>query len=253
VDTVAILLAAGKGTRMRSDRAKVLHAFAGEPLLVHPLRAARGFGVSRSIVVIGHQGEAVRAAVGERLPAAEGWVIEYAVQPEQRGTGHAVACALPVLGEGFAGRVLILSGDVPLLSAATLERLAAACEASSAGISLASFRPGDPSGYGRILRDAQGRVLGIREHKDASDEERGIAECNAGVYCVLAEHLHRVLPTLGSSNAAGEIYLTDLIGERAGAGEVAVVEVDPDEVAGVNTPEQLAELEQRGRARGLLG
>jgi UDP-N-acetylglucosamine diphosphorylase/glucosamine-1-phosphate N-acetyltransferase len=245
VETIAILLAAGKGTRMRSDLAKVLHPFAGEPLVVHPLRAAARFGVTRSILVIGHQAEAVREVVSEKFPTAE-----FALQTEQLGTGHAVACALPVIGEEFSGAVLILSGDVPLLSAATLEQLARACEASSAGISLASFRPDDPTGYGRIIRDESGRVAGIREHKDASAAERAIAECNAGVYCVLAEHLHRELPTLGSSNAAGEIYLTDLIAVRARAGEVAVVEVDADEVAGVNTPEQLLELERRALERG---
>jgi bifunctional UDP-N-acetylglucosamine pyrophosphorylase/glucosamine-1-phosphate N-acetyltransferase len=200
-------------------------------------------------LVIGHQAEAVREAVEDRLPASEGWAIDYALQLEQRGTGHAVACALPLLDQGFAGAVLILSGDVPLLSATTLETLARACEASSAGISLASFRPADPSGYGRIVRDESGRVTGIREHKDASPAERAIVECNAGVYCVLAEHLRRELPTLGSNNAAGEIYLTDLIAVRATRGEVAVVEVDADEVAGVNTPEQLAALEQLAHVR----
>jgi len=252
MQTLAILLAAGKGTRMRSDLAKVLHRFAGEPLVVHPLRAARAFGVERSILVIGHQGEAVRAAVSERLPAGEGWVIDFAVQAEQHGTGHAVACALPVIDPEFRGAVLILSGDVPLLGVETLGRLARACEGSSAGISLASFRPADPSGYGRIVRDESGRVMGIREHKDASPAELAIAECNAGVYCVLVEHLREELPGLGSGNASGEVYLTDLIGVRARAGEVVVVEVDADEVAGVNTPEQLAELEQRARSRGLV-
>ena len=239
METVAVLLAAGKGTRMRSELAKVLHPFAGEPLVVHPLRAAKRFGVTRSILVIGHQAEAVREAVAQSFPE-----VEYVVQAEQLGTGHAVACALPLIGDEFAGAVLILSGDVPLLSAETLGSLARACEASSAGISLASFRPADPSGYGRIVRDESGRVAAIREHKDASAAERAIVECNAGVYCVLAEHLRRELPTLGSGNAAGEIYLTDLIAMRARAGEVAVVEVDADEVAGVNTPEQLAELER---------
>ncbi|MFO7566164.1 MAG: NTP transferase domain-containing protein [Enhygromyxa sp.] len=260
VETVAVLLAAGKGTRMRSDLAKVLHPFAGEALIMHPLRAAARFGVTRSILVVGHQAEAVREAVASQLARwgqgeAQGQApeVEYALQAEQLGTGHAVACALPVIDEGFAGAVLILSGDVPLLSAATLETLARACEASSAGLSLASFRPEDPSGYGRILRDESGRVAGIREHKDASLAERAITECNAGVYCVLAEHLRRELPTLGSSNAAGEIYLTDLIALRARAGEVAVVEVDADEVAGVNTPEQLAELERRAVESGRLG
>jgi bifunctional UDP-N-acetylglucosamine pyrophosphorylase/glucosamine-1-phosphate N-acetyltransferase len=232
---------------MRSDLAKVLHPFAGEPLVLHPLRAAKRFGVVRSILVIGHQAEAVRELVGQHFAD-----VEYVVQTEQLGTGHAVACALPKIGDELAGAVLILSGDVPLLSAATLESLARACEASSAGISLASFRPADPSGYGRIVRDESGRVAAIREHKDASAAERAITECNAGVYCVLAEHLRRELPMLGSSNAAGEIYLTDLIALRAREGEVAAVEVDAHEVAGVNTPEQLEELEQIARARGLI-
>jgi UDP-N-acetylglucosamine diphosphorylase/glucosamine-1-phosphate N-acetyltransferase len=245
VKTVAVLLAAGQGTRMRSDLAKVLHPFAGEPLVLHPLRAASRFGVERSILVIGHQAQAVRELVERHHPR-----VEYVVQTEQLGTGHAVLCALPVLGDDFEGGVLILSGDVPLLSATTLATLARACESSSAGIALASFRPEDPTGYGRIVRDESGRVAAIREQKDASAAERAIGECNAGVYCVLAEHLRRELPTLGSSNAAGEIYLTDLIAVRARAGEVAVVEVDADEVAGVNTPEQLAELEASLAAGG---
>jgi UDP-N-acetylglucosamine diphosphorylase/glucosamine-1-phosphate N-acetyltransferase len=249
VHTIAVLLAAGKGTRMRSELAKVLHPFLGEPLVVHPLRAARSFGVERAILVLGHQAEAVRAAVEERLPAADGWAVEVAIQAEQRGTGHAVLCALPTIGEEFGGAVLILSGDVPLLRAQTLAALVRACEASSAGLSLASFRPAEATGYGRIVRDESGRVTGIREHKDASVAELAIRECNAGVYCVLAEHLRRELPTLGSANAAGEIYLTDLIALRARAGAVEVVEVDAVEVAGVNTPEQLAELEQRAIER----
>ncbi len=253
MQTIAILLAAGKGTRMRSDLAKVLHVFAGEPLVLYPLRAARSFGVQRSIVVVGHQAEQVRALVRARLPASEGWAVEFALQAEQNGTGHAVMCALPQLGEGFDGAVLILSGDVPLLRAASLARLARACEGSSAGVALASFRAADPTGYGRILRDGVGRCVGIREQRDASEAERAIDECNAGVYCIRAEHLRRELPRLSSNNAAGEIYLTDLIELRARAGEVAVVELDAVEVAGVNTPEQLLELEQRGRETGLLG
>ncbi|KIG12898.1 N-acetylglucosamine-1-phosphate uridyltransferase [Enhygromyxa salina] len=252
MNTLAILLAAGKGTRMRSDLAKVLHPFAGEPLVLHPLRAAREFGVARSIVVVGHQGADVKALVQARLPASAGWAIGFAVQAEQNGTGHAVMCALPELEAGFDGAVLILSGDVPLLRAQTLQALADACRGSAAGISLASFRAADPTGYGRIVRDANHRCVAIREHKDASPAEREINECNAGVYCVRAEHLRRELPQLGADNAAGEIYLTDLIALRARAGAVAVVEVQADEVAGVNTPEQLIELEARGRARGWI-
>jgi UDP-N-acetylglucosamine diphosphorylase/glucosamine-1-phosphate N-acetyltransferase len=229
---------------MRSDLAKVLHPFSGEPLIVHPLRAARDWGAKRAIVVVGHQAEQVELAVEAWRP--EGWPVAYALQAEQRGTGHAVLCALEALGD-FEGAVLILSGDVPLLSPATLGRLVDACQHSSAKMALASFRPSDPTGYGRILRDEQGRAMAIREQRDASAAERAIDECNAGVYCILAEHLRRELPLLGHDNAAGEIYLTDLLALRARAGEVAVVEVDALEVAGVNTPEQLAELEAAAR------
>lgn len=238
---------------MRSDLAKVLHVFGGEPLVLYPLRAARRLGVERSIVVVGHQAEQVRALVQARLPASEGWAVEFALQAEQNGTGHAVMCALPQLGESFAGDVLISSGDVPLLRAQSLAALCRACEGSTAKLALASFRAADPTGYGRILRDDAGRCVGIREQRDASARERAIDECNAGVYCIRAEHLRREISQLSSDNAAGEIYITDLIALRARAGEVAVVELDAVEVAGVNTPEQLIELERRGRESGLLG
>jgi bifunctional UDP-N-acetylglucosamine pyrophosphorylase/glucosamine-1-phosphate N-acetyltransferase len=246
MQAIALILAAGKGTRMRSDLAKVLHPFRGEPLILHPLRAAHAFGVTRTIVVVGHQAAAVEAAVEAGRPAD--CRVDYVLQAEQRGTGHAVLCARAALGE-FDGAVLILSGDVPLLRAQTLAALADACAGSTAGMALAVFRPVDPSGYGRILRDAAGRAVGIREHKDASAAERAITDCNAGVYCIAAAHLRNELPQLRSDNAAHEIYLTDLLALRAAAGEVATVEVDPLEVAGVNTPEQLAELELAAHSR----
>lgn len=247
MDAIALILAAGKGTRMRSDLAKVRHRFLGDPLIVHPLRAARAWGAKRAIVVVGHQAHEVEAAVEAWRP--DDWPVAFALQAEQRGTGHAVVCALEALGE-FEGGVLILSGDVPLLSPLTLDRLVSACERSSAGMALASFRPSDPTGYGRIIRDERGRARAIREQRDASPAERAIVECNAGVYCVLADHLRRELPLLGHDNAAGEIYLTDLLALRAAAGEVAVIDVGPLEVAGINTPEQLAELEAAARTRG---
>ncbi len=246
MQAIALILAAGKGTRMRSELAKVLHPFRGEPLILHPLRAAHAFGATRAIIVVGHQAAAVEAAVEAGRPA--GWPIDYALQAEQRGTGHAVLCAREAIG-AFEGSVLILSGDVPLLRPQTLAALADACACSSAGMALAVFRPVDPSGYGRILRDAAGRAVGIREQKDASAAERAITECNAGVYCIAAAHLRNELPQLGSNNAANEIYLTDMLALRAAAGDVATVEVDPLEVAGINTPEQLAELEAAARSR----
>lgn len=244
---VAIILAAGKGTRMASDLPKVLHPMAGEPLVSYPIRAARGAAASRVVVVVGYEGERVRQTVSARFPAADAW-LRFATQAEQLGTGHAVMCALPEVPEGD-GIALVLSGDVPLLGAPTLHALVERAEASSSGLALTTFRPVDPTGYGRILRGADGRVLGIREHRDASEAERAIAECNAGTYAIDLPLLRAELPRLGRSNAQGEIYLTDLVELAAARGEVAALEIDPVEAAGVNTPQQLAELEAIALAR----
>jgi bifunctional N-acetylglucosamine-1-phosphate-uridyltransferase/glucosamine-1-phosphate-acetyltransferase GlmU-like protein len=168
--------------------------------------------------------------------------LRFALQAEQRGTGHAVQCALPALA-GHEGPVLILSGDVPRLRAQTLRALAEACAASPGGLALATFSPADPTGYGRIVRDDAAAVRAIVEERDASPEQRRIGECNAGVYCADAGLLRRELPRLGSANAQGEIYLTDLIAAAAGQGGVTALPVAADEVAGVNTREQLAALE----------
>lgn len=234
---VAVVLAAGKGTRMRSDLPKVLHPLAGAPLVAHAIRAAQAAGAGDVVVVVGHGADQVRAAVAPEFPG-----VKFALQAEQHGTGHAVQCALPALA-GHDGPVLILSGDVPLLRPATLRALADLCAGSGAGLALATFRPPDPTGYGRIVRDLEGRVRAIVEHRDATADQRALGECNAGVYCAAAELLRRELPTLGRGNAQGEIYLTDLIARAADRG-VTSIEVDADEVAGVNTPEQLAALEQ---------
>lgn len=247
---VAIILAAGKGTRMASDLPKVLHAIAGAPLVTYPIHAARQAQASRVVVVVGYEGHKVQAAVTARFPDAGAW-LRFATQAEQHGTGHAVMCALPEVPEGD-GLALVLSGDVPLLAASTLHTLVEQAGACSAGLALTSFRPLDPSGYGRILRDPQGRVLGIREHRDASEAERTIGECNAGTYAIRLPLLRSELPRLQRSNAQGEIYLTDLVELAAARGEVAALEIDPIEAAGVNTPEQLAELEAIARARGLV-
>jgi bifunctional UDP-N-acetylglucosamine pyrophosphorylase/glucosamine-1-phosphate N-acetyltransferase len=236
---VAVVLAAGKGTRMGSDLPKVLHPLLGEPLVVHAIRAAQAAGASEVVVVVGHGAAQVQAA----LAGFSG--LAYAVQAEQRGTGHAVLCALPALA-GHTGDVLILSGDVPRLRAETLERLARACAASPARLALATFHAREPQGYGRIVRDAAAAVVAIVEERDASPEQRAIEECNAGVYCVGVSLLRNVLPGVGTGNAQGEIYLTDLVA-RAGQGVVAL-EVPEAEVAGVNTPAQLAALEALARA-----
>jgi UDP-N-acetylglucosamine diphosphorylase/glucosamine-1-phosphate N-acetyltransferase len=233
---VAVILAAGKGTRMGSDLPKVLHLLRGEPLVLHPIRAALAAGARAVVVIVGHGAAEVQAA----LQAVPG--LRFALQAEQRGTGHAVQCALPALAD-HDGPVLILSGDVPRLRSETLRALADACVASPGGLALATFTPADPTGYGRIVRDSAGAVRSIVEQRDATAEQRAIGECNAGVYCADASLLRRELPRLGSSNAQGEIYLTDLIAAAAGQGGVTALLVPADEVAGVNTREQLAALE----------
>jgi bifunctional UDP-N-acetylglucosamine pyrophosphorylase/glucosamine-1-phosphate N-acetyltransferase len=245
VTTTAIVLAAGKGTRMKSDLPKVLHSIAGKPLVTHALASAREAGVDRFVVVVGHGAEQVKRVVSEQL----GDTAEFAVQAEQNGTGHAVLCALPALGD-LDGPVLILSGDVPGTKAETLRVLIEACEGSTSGLAFATFRAEDPTGYGRVVRNDAGHPVRIVEHKDASPDELKIDECNAGIYCVRAEHLRGVLPSLGTSNAQGEIYLTDLVEHVAETGEVVGLVVDAVEVAGVNTKAQLAELERVLAERG---
>ena len=237
---VALVLAAGKGTRMGSDLAKVLHPVADAPMLYYPIRSAFAAGVGEVVVVVGHQAEAVEAAVVEVFPA-----VRFAEQREQRGTGHAVLCALAAL-EGHDGPVLILSGDVPMLREQTLRALLSAVAGSSAGLALATFEPTHATGYGRVLRE-HGRLVGIREERDASPSERAIGECNAGIYAADLALIRELLPTLGSDNAQGEIYLTDIVEAAAQRGEVAAVRVGAEEVAGINTREQLAAVDERMR------
>ena len=241
----AIVLAAGKGTRMRSPIPKVLHRFRGEPLVCHPVRAALAAGAMRVVVVVGHGGNDVVTSLRTAFPEAND-ALCLAEQAEQLGTGHAVSCALPALGDR-TGPVLVLSGDVPLVRVDTLVALARACAGTTAGIALATFEPPDATGYGRIVRDGNARVLRIVEHRDATPDERALAECNAGLYAIDADVLRRELPTLGRSNAQGEIYLTDLVERLATRGDVVGLAVDPLQAAGVNTPEDLAELERRAR------
>jgi bifunctional UDP-N-acetylglucosamine pyrophosphorylase/glucosamine-1-phosphate N-acetyltransferase len=223
---------------MRSDEPKVLHLLRGKPLVAYPLQACAACGVRRVVVVVGYGSERVREACGRAWGCATGDLV-FAEQSEQRGTGDAVRCALPYLWPGDP--VLILSGDVPLLGVATLEALVRA--AHRRAVAFATFRPLVPTGYGRVVRDGLGGVL-VREQRDASEAELRIDECNGGVYCFDPEFLAREIPRLEAANAQGELYLTDLIAQASvrGAG-VATVEVDSVEVAGVNTPEQLAELE----------
>jgi len=236
-DTAAIVLAAGQGTRMNSDLAKVLHPMCGQPLLGHVLAALEETGGGRVLVVIGHQRERVR----EAFPRPG---IEWVVQAEQRGTGHAIQMAAPALA-GFTGTLLVVCGDTPLLRGATLRALLDRHAASGAAVTVLSARVPDASGYGRIVRDAGGRVA-IVEERDATPAQKTIDEINSGIYAFRYPVLEAVLGRLTPGNAQGEYYLTDtlsLIQDAGHAAEVLCAE-DWHEMLGINTPDQLAEAER---------
>jgi bifunctional UDP-N-acetylglucosamine pyrophosphorylase/glucosamine-1-phosphate N-acetyltransferase len=232
----SVVLAAGKGTRMKSGVIKVLHPVAGLPMIAWPIAAARGAGSDPIVLVIGHQANAVQ---GVFRGAAD---IRCAMQEEQLGTGHAVACALDAL-PGFRGTVLILCGDTPLLRAETLKNLLEYHQGNRAAVTVLTAVMDDPYGYGRVVRDPEGRVARIVEQKDADPEEQGIREINSGIYCMDSGFLFAHIKGIGNDNAQGEYYLTDLlaIAVREGLTCLALETADADEIMGVNDRVQLAE------------
>jgi bifunctional UDP-N-acetylglucosamine pyrophosphorylase/glucosamine-1-phosphate N-acetyltransferase len=240
-----IVLAAGQGKRMRSDLPKVLHPIAGRPLLAHVLDAARALGPRKTIVVHGHGAEKVREAFADAP-------VEWVLQAEQLGTGHAVQQAMPhVSGDAD---VLILYGDVPLVRAESLQRLV---DAAREGVAVMTTELADPKGYGRIVRDGKDGVQRIVEDKDASEEERAIREINAGFMAAQARRLAGWLGKIGNRNAQKEYYLTDVVtlAVKEGARVSAVKVADATEVAGVNSKTELAALErawQLAQARRLM-
>ena len=229
----AVILAAGKGTRMKSKLPKVLHKVGGQ---------AEAAGCRDNVVVIGHGAELVRELVGDRA--------RIALQAEQLGTGHAVLQAADTLKD-FTGTVMILCGDTPLLEAEELEKFYAEHVKSGAAATVMSALMDDPFGYGRILRDANGDVAGIVEQKDASEEQKQIKEINTGNYCVEAPLLFEVLRTLGNNNAQGEYYLTDVLAKLRAMGKKVggVITADSEMIMGVNSRRQLAEAESVMRRR----
>ena len=241
-----VVLAAGQGKRMHSNRPKVMHQVAGKSMVEHVLDTAARVSAARPVLVYGHGGVQLRAGLAHRD-------VVWVEQAEQLGTGHAVAQTLADLPD--SGLVLILYGDVPLLRAASLQSLLDA--AGATGFGVLTVRMADPSGYGRILRDAAGNVVRIVEHKDASPAELAIDEINTGIMAIDAGRLKTWIPRLGNQNAQGEYYLTDCV-EMAVAEGVAVRGVliaDADEAMGVNNRKQLAEVErihQRRVADALL-
>ncbi|MCK6424527.1 MAG: bifunctional UDP-N-acetylglucosamine diphosphorylase/glucosamine-1-phosphate N-acetyltransferase GlmU [Burkholderiaceae bacterium] len=236
-----VIMAAGKGTRMKSSRPKVLHTLAGRPLLQHVLQMSAGLGAERLITITGHGAEAVEAEMRAALPDAP---LAFVRQEPQLGTGHAVQQAVPELAE--SGSTLILNGDVPLVRAETARALIEACGGER--LVLLTVLLADPSGYGRILRDASGeRVLAIVEHKDATPEQRAIREGYTGMMAAPTAHLKRWLANLKNENAQKEYYLTDIVAmaEAEGVPVVATLASGETEVLGVNSPVQLADLERR--------
>lgn len=230
-----IILAAGQGTRMRSALPKVLHPLAGKALVHHVIDTASALNAAAIHTVIGHGAEKVQQQL-QQLPT------RWALQEKQLGTGHAVAQAMPAVADDST--VLVLYGDVPLVQAETLQKLLAVVNDKQIG--LLTVILDDPTGYGRILRDAQNRIVAIVEQKDASEEQRKIREGNTGILAVPAKLMKQWLPQLSANNAQGEYYLTDIIGlaVQQGIAVVAQQSQSPQEVQGINNRLQLAELER---------
>jgi bifunctional UDP-N-acetylglucosamine pyrophosphorylase/glucosamine-1-phosphate N-acetyltransferase len=247
--TTAVILAAGQGTRMKSALPKVLHAIAGRPLVHYPVRAALEAGCGEVVVVVGHGRDRLEAYLSEAFGASahgipEEWKgrVKTAVQKEQRGTGDAARAGLDAVGPG-AERVLIFYGDVPLLTAADVARVASILdEDTTAGVALATCTTDDPFGYGRVMRDAKGEILEIREQKDLrSDAERAIKEWNPGIYAASVAFLKDALASLKPNNAQGEYYLTDIVSFATQRGQrVVAVPSNPAVMDGINDRAQLA-------------
>ena len=211
--TAVIIMAAGKGTRMRSTTPKVLHTIGGRSLLDHAVRAARGLEPEHLVVVVRHERDAVVAHLAEVAPDAVP-----ADQDDVPGTGRAVACGLARLPDDLTGPVVVTSGDVPLLDTATLRALLAQHVERGDAVTLLSTVLEDPTGYGRVVREPDGAVSAIVEQRDANPTQRAITEINAGVYVFDAAHLRSALAALGTDNDQGEVYLTDVVARARAAG-----------------------------------
>jgi bifunctional UDP-N-acetylglucosamine pyrophosphorylase/glucosamine-1-phosphate N-acetyltransferase len=244
-----VILAAGQGTRMRSDTHKVLHPIASRPVLLHLLDRVDALGADKRVVVVGKGREQVEAAIAGRK-------VDVAVQAEQKGTGHAVQQAQGALA-GYDGPVLVLYADTPFVEADTLRRMIDRLNGEGGpGVVVLASRPDDPLKYGRIILGQGDRIARMVEYKDATEEERAVRLCNSGMMAVRAADLFRWLGKVGNDNAAGEFYLPDIVNIAAEEGrEAVVIEGDPYEAAGVNSRAELAHLElewQRRRREQVL-
>ena len=233
-----IILAAGKGTRMESDLAKVLHPLCDKPLVIWALESAAPLQPERVVVVVGHQAQSVQDRVLEAFPHAE-----FATQDQMLGTGHAVQQCEAAL-QNFRGDIIVTCGDVPLLRSETLQNLVNRRRDANAAASLLVATVDEPGSYGRVIRNKDGVVEKIVEAKDANETEKQCRVVNAGTYCFESAALWRELAKIGNSNASGEYYLTDVIGLLTNGGELVVsVDVSEREMTGINTRAQLQQLE----------
>jgi len=233
-DIGAVILAAGKGTRMKSDLAKVLHPIGGKPMLAYSVALAKRVGAKRIVAVIGHQAQQVRELCAE--PS-----LIFVEQQPQLGTGHAVLQTREAFA-AFTGRILILCGDVPLLQPATVAALIDRHDAAGAVVTVLTVILSDPGSYGRIVKNEDGEVIKIVEAKDATAAERKIREINTGIYFVESDFLFEAVTKIGNDNAQQEYYLTDImaIARREGKKAAAYAAAGATEVMGINTPEDLA-------------
>ncbi len=230
----AVILAAGQGKRMKSDLPKVMHEVGGKPMVQHVIGQAKGIDADPVVVIVGHGRELVISVVEE---AGATW----AVQEDQLGTGHAVQMAEEAL-EGFTGDILVLSGDVPLLSVETLSRVLAYHRQKAAAATVITANAPDPAGYGRVLRGEDGNVYAIREHKDCSEDELAIDEINSGIYLFRKTELFDALRNVTNDNAQGEYYLPDVFARYFREGKpVAAIAAGFEEIHGINNREDLAE------------
>jgi bifunctional UDP-N-acetylglucosamine pyrophosphorylase/glucosamine-1-phosphate N-acetyltransferase len=238
-----VILAAGQGTRMRSDLHKVLHPLAGKPMLMHLLETVDGLDAERRVVVVGKGREQLEGAL-------EGHHLSIAVQAEQKGTGHAVAQAADALA-GFEGTVLVLYGDTPCIDAETLQRMRARLEAEDRpGVVVLASSPSDPAAYGRVILGTGDTIAKMVEYKDATTEERAVRLCNSGMMAVAAADLFRWLKQVGNDNAAGEYYLPDIVMIANAEGRHSVaVECDAWQTAGINSRSELSLVERDWQER----
>ena len=245
-DVAIVILAAGLGTRMRSDKAKVLHNILGRPMISYVVDTAQTVAGNKLVLVIGHQAEEVRNTVAAQAD------VSYAFQERQLGTGHAVMCAMPVLPQEVH-HVVVLCGDVPLLGKNTLQRFLNDHRTQRRTLSVLAVHHDNPTGYGRIVRDSSGTVTGIVEEADATTSQKDIKLVNTGIYCVERKFLESALQQIRADNTQGEYYLTDIVGvaHQAQLPIGITIGANADEFLGVNSREQLEAVAEMMHARQL--